>query len=171
MSGISNPYNTQIPAITSYGKSVKASGASGASYTRNPEQTTDSTTLSMTDFYTLLAAQLKYQDADNPMDTSQMMAQMVQTQMIDAITNMSSAVNQMSTMNLTTYASSMVGKEVTMAEVDEDGKYTGKDTKGVVTGVLLGSDPILYIGDKEYHLSQLMSVGSVPKKEDGSTDK
>ena len=41
--------------------------------------------LSIEDFYKLLAAQLRYQDADNPMDTSEMMAQMVQTQMIDTI--------------------------------------------------------------------------------------
>ena len=35
--------------------------------------------LSINDFYKLLSAQLRYQDADNPMDTSEMMAQMVQT--------------------------------------------------------------------------------------------
>lgn len=35
---------------------------------------TENSTMSLQDFYYLLAAQLKYQDADNPMDTAEMMA-------------------------------------------------------------------------------------------------
>lgn len=115
--------------------------------------------MSMDDFYSMLAAQLKYQDADNPMDTSEMVNQMVQTQMIQAIT-------QMSSMNMTTYASSMVGKEATMAVLDEKGNYTGKNETGVITGVMLGSNPVLYIGEKPYGLSQLMNIGKVPEKPD-----
>ena len=83
------------------------------------ESSASSTELTMTDFYQLLAAQFKYQDADNPMDTSQMMAQMVQTQMISALTHMTTAINDLSLVNTTTYAVSMVGKDVTVAELDE----------------------------------------------------
>ncbi len=120
--------------------------------------------LSTMDFYTLLAAQLKYQDADNPMDTSEMMASMVQTQMIQAITEMSS-------MNMTSYASSMIGKEVTVAEIDSQGMYTG-DKTGVVTGVVLGDNPIIFIGDKAYHINQVVSIGEIPKSDkDDSTEK
>lgn len=120
--------------------------------------------LSTMDFYTLLAAQLKYQDADNPMDTSEMMASMVQTQMIQAITEMSS-------MNMTSYASSMIGKEVTVAEIDSQGMYTG-DKTGVVTGVVLGDNPIIFIGDKAYNINQVVSIGEIPKSDkDDSTEK
>lgn len=112
--------------------------------------------LSINDFYKLLAAQMQYQDADNPMDTSEMMSQMVQTQMIEAITNMS-------TINTITYASSMVGKEVTMAEIDSAGKFTGDHTTGTVSGILMGDNPILYVGDKAYHMAQIMTVGKVPE--------
>lgn len=126
--------------------SVSKGGASGTS-----GLTTD-------DFYQLLAAQLKYQDADNPMDTSEMMAQMVQTQMIESI-------QQMSAINLTTYASSMVGRTLSVAEVDGVGQYTGENTEGVATGVLLGENPIVFIGEKGYLLSQIMSVGKVPEIE------
>lgn len=114
----------------------------------------DNTSLSISDFYQLLAAQLKYQDADNPMDTSEMMAQMVQTQMVEAI-------NTMSTISTTTYAASMIGHEVTVAEVNSYGQYTGKSS-GIVTGVVLGSDPIIYIGENAYSLSQIMLVGKEP---------
>ncbi len=112
-------------------------------------------TLTMNDFYELLAAQLKYQDADNPMDTAQMMEQMVQTQMIDAIT-------QMSAMNMTTYASSMMGKEVIVAEVDMNGLGTGVNVSGVVTGVILGNDPIIYVDGTAYSMGQIMAVGDIP---------
>lgn len=114
--------------------------------------------LSLSDFYTLLAAQLKYQDADNPMDTSEMMASMVQTQMIEAIT-------QMTSMNTTSYATSMMGKEVTVALVDKDGMYAG-EKKGVVTGVVLGDNPIIFVDGEGYSLSQVVAVGEIPEQKD-----
>lgn len=115
--------------------------------------------LTMTDFYTLLAAQLRYQDADNPMDTSEMMGQMVQTQMMQTI-------SQLSEVTITTYAASMAGREVTVAEVDGTGTYTGESTVGVVEGVYLaGSSPVLMINGKAYDLSQLMVVGRMPETE------
>lgn len=124
----------------------------------------DKTTLSISDFYKLLAAQLKYQDADNPMNTSEMMAQMVQTQMVDAI-------NTMSTVSTTTYAASMIGKEITVAELDDKGQFTGDKTSGVVTGVILGSPPIVYVDEKPYFLSQIMVIGKEPPpKEDKPED-
>lgn len=113
-------------------------------------------TLGITDFYKLLATQLQYQDADNPMDTSEMMNQLVQTQMIEAIT-------QMSTTNTITYATSMVGKNVTMAEVDSQGRFTGEETKGTITGILMGDNPILFMNGKAYHMAQIMTVGDVPE--------
>ncbi len=118
----------------------------------------------MTDFYTLLAAQLKYQDADNPMDTAEMMAQMVQTQMIQAITTMT-------TNNTTTYASSMVGKDVTVEEVDENGRKTMEITKGKVTGVVLGTDPKIFINGKEYSISQVSAIGDTNIKAEGAEGK
>lgn len=114
--------------------------------------------LDQMDFYTLLAAQLKYQDADNPMDTAQMMASMVQTQMIQAITEMTS-------MNMTSYATSMIGKQVTVAVTDKDGMYTG-DKTGTVTGVVLGDNPIVFVDGVSYNINQVVSVGEIPKNDD-----
>ncbi len=133
------------------------SGQSAYATNINTPTTEANASLTMTDFYTLLAAQMKYQDADNPMDTSEMMASMVQTQMIQAI-------NEMTTMQMTTYASSFIGKEVTVAKVDSNGQYAGEES-GTVTGVLLGSSPMIFIGDKAYYLNQIMSVGKIPETE------
>ncbi len=144
--GTNKPENTpELPSWdgTNSGGSVSSSGGM----------------LTMTDFYTLLAAQLRYQDADNPMDTSEMMAQMVQSQMIQTIT-------QLSEVTITTYAASMAGKEVTVAEVDSKGQYTGENTVGVVESVVFsGNTPILFVNGKGYYMSQLMAIGKVPDME------
>ena len=102
--------------------------------------------MTMTDFYKLMAAQ------------------------------MITALAQMTSTNMITYATSMLGKDVRMAEVDAQGRGTGEYTKGTITGVsLAGESPILYIGDKAYSMAQIMDVGDVKLKEetedgDGSTE-
>mgnify|MGYP002802310076 FL=1 len=161
--------------LSMYGNSATATSAARSSTASKTEDTTDTSLtketknpyeLTMSDFYKLLATQIQYQDADNPMDTSEMVSQLVQNQMSDAITQMSTAVSDLSTVNLLNYASSMMGKEVTVAEVDKDGYYTGEELKGVVSGVSLGTVPTVVIDGKEYSLVQIMGVGTVPEKPD-----
>lgn len=161
--------------LSMYGNSATATSAARSSTASKTEDTTDTSLtketknpyeLTMSDFYTLLATQIQYQDADNPMDTSEMVSQLVQNQMSEAITQMSTAVSDLSTVNLLNYASSMMGKEVTVAEVDKDGYYTGEELKGVVSGVSLGTVPTVVIDGKEYSLVQIMGVGTVPEKPD-----
>ncbi len=136
--------------------SINFNSTSSALPTNASVSTTESNMgLSMNDFYELLATQLKYQDADNPMDTSEMMNQMVQMEMMNAITELAYS-------NLTSYAASLVDKEVTVAVLDSDGYFTGQTVEGVVTGVLLGSDPLLIVNGESYTLSQVMSVGKLP---------
>lgn len=111
--------------------------------------------MSIDDFYKLLAAQLKYQDADNPMDTSEMMAQMVQTQMIETI-------NQMNQMSVISYAAGMIGKEATIALIDEKTqRATGEVTTGVITGIsLFDQTPMVFVDGKRYYLSQVTILGN-----------
>lgn len=137
---------------------VGSSTAAQLLYSRNNVSAT-SEDLTMTDFYKLMAAQMQYQDPDNPMDTSELMAQMVQSKMITALA-------QMTSISTTTYATSMLGSEVTVAEVDEKGAGTGQYTKGKVTGVVLGDNPLIYVDGKQYSLSQIMSVGDVDTPDD-----
>lgn len=144
---------------------VGSSTAAQLMYNRN-DVSAISEDLTMTDFYKLMAAQMQYQDPDNPMDTSELMAQMVQSKMITAMA-------QMTSISTTTYATSMLGTEVTVAEVDERGVGTGEYTKGKVTGVVLGDNPIIYVDGKMYSLSQIMSVGDVKlpgEEEEGEGD-
>lgn len=158
-------------ASTSLYARTTAQNASSASSTSSPESSLSQTavnSMSMTDFYQLLATQLQYQDADNPMDTSEMMNQLVQTQMSQMLDQMTTAISDLTTVNLLNYASSMMGKEVTLAEVNSAGNYTGEETTGVVTGVTLGSNPSVVVNGKEYSIVQIMNVGEAPKDSSSS---
>ena len=126
--------------------------------------------MSMDDFWQLLAAQLQYQDMTNPMSNSEMMSQMTQmatmnamTQVSNAVANFATVTNNLSQVTLTSYSTGLLGKEVTVATLDEDGKVIG-DEKGVVTGVDLTGAQSVYVNGKKYSLSQIMSVGEVPEE-------
>lgn len=147
---------------SAYAKTDSTKSTGGISYDRYDVAAT-SEDLTMTDFYKLMAAQMQYQDPDNPMDTSELMATLVQSKMITALAQMTST-------NMITYATSMLGKDVTLAEVDALGRGTGEYTKATITGVsLAGESPTVYVGDKAYSMSQIMSVGDV--KLNNETDK
>lgn len=125
-----------------------------SSHWSSPKAAAGNMGLSIDDFYKILAAQLRYQDADNPMDTSEMMAQMVQTQMI-------STINQMNQISMITYASSMIGKEVTVGLLDEFGWPNGETVTGVVTGTYLyGDTPVIIVDGVGYSVSQVTMLGN-----------
>ena len=115
----------------------------------------DNTTLDMDDFYTLMAAEMQYQDVLNPeSNTAEMMNQMVQMSMINAM-------QDMMTMSMTTYAGSLMGKEVIIADTT-----TGKmeTVYGVVEGVnLYNGTPTIIVNGKEYSMSQIMGLGKAPE--------
>ena len=117
------------------------------------------TELDMQDFLQLMIVQLQNQSIDNAMDTSEMMNQMVQMQMITAITNM----NETSIM---TYASSLVGKVVTIGIV-EGNNLEEREVVVVGTGVSNGQQVIFGKDGKgnteTYALNQIMAVGRLPE--------
>ena len=162
------PVNTDL--ITTYSNSLNQTSRAGNTTTETSPE--DNTSLSMQDFYELLAAQMKYQDPSNPTSTADMMAQMAQTETIVATQQLISSINQMSQINLITYSSSMLGKEVRVALKDDDGVYTGDDLVGVVEGVALyNGTPQIYIDGEPYELAQLMGIGEVPAPpKDDETD-
>lgn len=111
--------------------------------------------LDMQDFLALLVKQISNQDMMNPMDDSQMVAQMAQMATVQAMT-------QFSEITTTTYAASLVGKEVVMADTSNG----IKEISGVVTGCgFYGGEPILFVDGKSFYLNQLMAVGKLPEEE------
>lgn len=118
------------------------------------------TELNMQDFLQLMVVQLQNQSMDDTMDTGEMMSQMVQMQMITAITNMNET-------SLMTYASSMVGKEVTIG-IRDGNTLREVPVKVVGTGMSNGEQVIFGEDEKgnveTYKLNQIMAVGKLPPK-------
>jgi len=121
--------------------------------------------LDMTDFLTLMVAMFKNQDMDNTASVSDMMNQMVQMSVVQAITNISTLIEDSTTL---TYAASLVGKEVTI------GQYEGnvlKEIQGVVTGTgTLNGQQVIFVGDDRYFLSDIMAIGRLPENAEEKED-
>lgn len=126
-------------------------------------------------FFKLLAAQLQNQDMSNPMDNSEMMTQMTQIAMMQAMSNFSTAMNDFAQVNTINYGTSMMGKEVMLAVQEKNG--TVKKVTGTVTRVdIFGGTPTLYINDDEktgYPVANIMSVyekGHTPPEDLGDPE-
>lgn len=115
----------------------------------------NNTDLDMTDFLQLMVVQLQSQTLDDSMDTSEMMNQLVQMQMVTAITNMTET-------NIMTYASSLVGKEVTIGDYSS-GELVEKVVTITGSGISNGEN-VLFAGNDIYKLSSVMAVGRLPEK-------
>ena len=119
-----------------------------------------STALDMTDFLTMMVAQFQNQDPENVASTTDMLNQMVQMSMIQAITNITDAATMI-------YSSSLVGKEVTVGQFDSDGKL--QEIVGTVTGTgTYNGNPVVFVDGVSYNLSSILAVGRLPGTNDGS---
>jgi flagellar basal-body rod modification protein FlgD len=119
-------------------------------------------TLNMTDYLELMVCELQNQTIDNTADTSDMVNQLVQMQVVQSITDITNAINSL-------YSTSLVGKEVTIGQYDSRGNL--EQTVGTVTGVGYSNDePIIFIGEDSYSLSDVMAVGRLPSTLDISEE-
>lgn len=152
VSGTSDPYHTGIYSA----------------------QSNEKNTLTVTSFIKLLSAQLANQDMSNPMDNSEMMAQMTQMAMVQSMGAMTDSITTSTAVTSQTYAAGLVGQELTVA-VTEEGPYGTQvpvDVKfGKVVSVnLTGGVPMLKLenDDKEYPLSYVLGIGEIdnPYKKD-----
>ena len=144
-------------------------GLMGAGSGFRPENSTsrkNNTTLDMQDFLMLMVAQFQNQSIDNTMDTSEMMNQMIQMQMITAMSNMTETSVQ-------SYASSLVGKVVTIGIVTDKGL---EEREVIVTGTgVMNGQQVIFGKDSKgnietYGLNQIMAVGQLPPIEKPDED-
>lgn len=144
-------------------------GLLGAGSGFRPENSTsrkNNTELDMQDFLQLMIVQLQNQTIDNTMDTSEMMNQMIQMQMITAMSNMTETSVQ-------SYASSLVGKVVTIGIVTDKGL---EEREVIVTGTgVMNGQQVIFGKDSKgnietYGLNQIMAVGQLPPIEKPDED-
>lgn len=126
----------------------------------------DKTTLDFTDMLSLMIAQFQNQTIDNQADTNDMMNQLIQMTVMQAMTEMSTQVEELTQANVMSYAASLVGKEVTVGVYNEETKKIDEIVGTVTaTGIYDGMN-VIFIGDKSYTLSSVMAVGRLPSKPD-----
>lgn len=111
-----------------------------------------------TDFLSLLVTQLQNQDPLAPMDSSQMTAQLSQLYELQALENMDSNFGHVLESVQQSYASSLVGKQVSFSGVAADG--SSETITGQVQEVnIADSDDItLVVGNQNVSLADVISV-------------
>ena len=130
---------------------ANSSAASAGSFVN---KTDDNMALNMQDFLTLMVTELQNQTMDDTADTSEMLNQMVMMQMVSALTNMTDA-------SVMSYAASLVGKTVTIGQVDAAGNL--QEIVGEVTGTgMMDGQQVVFVNDKYYYMNEIMAVGTLP---------
>jgi len=127
--------------------------STSSSNSTSSKASSDSSTLTLSGFYKLLAAQLQNQSMyDSSTDNSQYITQMVQFAMLSQMQSMTNSVDSST-------ALSMVGKTVNLSSTNADG--TSSTSSGTVDSVTFSSGtPYLYVNGESYKLSDVTSVKS-----------
>lgn len=123
----------------------------------------DKTSLDFTDMLSLMIAQFQNQTIDNQADTSDMMNQLTQMTSMQAMNDMVSQMKELTTANILSYSSSLVGKTVTVGVYDENGKLQEKVGVVEASGTYDGQQ-VIFIEGKSYFLSSIMAIGKLPEK-------
>lgn len=125
----------------------------------------DKTTLSFTDMLGLMVAQFQNQTMDNQASTTDMMNQLVQMSSMQAMTEMSTQIKELTLANVMSYSASLVGKTITVGVYNEETKET-EEIVGVVqgTGTYNGQQVVYLDNGKGYFLNEIMAVGTLPPK-------
>ena len=125
----------------------------------------DKTTLSFTDMLGLMVAQFQNQTMDNQASTTDMMNQLVQMSSMQAMTEMSTQIKELTLANVMSYSASLVDKYVTLGVYDDEGEL--QEIYGKVEGAgTYDGQQVIFVGGKSYLLSSIMAVGKLPEKEE-----
>jgi flagellar basal-body rod modification protein FlgD len=126
-----------------------------AASTSTSKSKSTSTTDTSGQFMSLLLAQLTNQNPLEPMDDTQMVAQMVSMNSLEELQKISKAMTTMSQTNQFLSGATLMDKTVTYLN-DNDEEVTGK-----VSGVTMGkTDILLTVDEKSVAMSKLVSVKS-----------
>ncbi|USF27915.1 hypothetical protein N510_002873 [Firmicutes bacterium ASF500] len=126
----------------------------------------DKGTLDFTDMLGLMVAQFQNQTIDNQASTSDMMNQLVQMSSMQAMTEMSTQMKELTLANVMSYSASLVGQTVTIGVWDADSKEL-EEIVGVVEGAgTYDGQQVIFVNGKSYLLSSIMAVGKLPPPKD-----
>lgn len=131
--------------------------------------TSDTSTLGQSDFLTLMIEQMKNQDITNPTDNSEFIAQMAQFSTLQVQQQVMELQKQMMYYSKAAYASSLVGKDVTVASYDKSNNIV--IDRGIVESLrLVDGDFVFSVNGVEYSSDNIMSVNSASINGSDNTD-
>ncbi len=154
--------------ISGYNSQYSSSGAKKVYTTESGHQywlsTEDNSSLDISSFFKLIAAQLSNQDFMNPTDNTEFLAQLAQFTAMQMQQDILYSTNA-------AFASSLIGKTVVAAKLDSSGKVIS--TTGVVERIAFSSGGYeFYVDGKAFTLENLMEIkvaSSSTKPEDESS--
>ena len=111
-----------------------------------------------TDYMRLLVTQLQNQNPLEPLDNNDMAAQLAQFSQLEQLEGMNAAFGKVLEAVQRSYASSLIGKEVSFKAVAADG--TMEAGTGQVEEVVIANDGqvTLLVGDRQVDLAEVLSV-------------
>ena len=160
---INNTYNTNLAnRATGYDPTTAAQQTQFRAQTVRADSDEANNTLSFQDMLLLMVTQLQNQTIDNTADTNDMMNQIIQMTVMQAITEMSTKVDDLTEANILSYSASLVGKTVTMAILDENGLVAGEKVGEVTATGTYNGQRVIYVDGERFPINQILAVGTLP---------
>ena len=163
---IINRYAAEAAAAGSAARGTQKAGSTDDGYTSwRDEKKGSGAELSFTDMLGLMVAQFQNQTIDNQASTTDMMNQLVQMTTMQAMTDLTTKMDEVALANVMSYSASLVGQTVTLGIYDAKGNLTEK--VGVVEGAgTYNGQQVIFVEGKSYALSSIMAVGKLPPRVD-----
>ena len=122
--------------------------------------TTSSASNLQMDYMKLLVTQLQNQNPLEPMDNKDMSAQLAQFSQLQQTENLNTSFRQVLELTQRSYASSLIGKEVSFASQADDG--TTRTRTGSVEQITIGDNEtiLLTVGGRQVDLADVASIRS-----------
>jgi flagellar basal-body rod modification protein FlgD len=107
-----------------------------------------------TEFLSLLVTQLKNQDPNNPVDQTQMLAQLAQFSSLEQMQSLNTTMTASASISNLSQSASLIGKTVTLTD-----PKTGATTNGVVGSVnVVNGNAQINVGGINYNLSSVTAI-------------
>ena len=167
MSDVADFLNEYSYDIANRYNSGKTNGATSDDYLSDREESLREAknTLDFEDMLLLMVAQLQNQTIDNTADTSDMMNQLIQMTVMQAMTDITTQMKELTLANVMSYSASLVGQYVTVGAYDEKGNL--KEIYGQVEAAgTYDGQQVIFIDGESYFLSSIMAVGKLPPLKD-----
>lgn len=159
--------------LSGVNKKQETEGASSTDFANVDAATKDrdrepSNELTFEDMLQLMIVQLQSQSIDNTADTNDMMNQLISMTVMQSLTTLTGAVEEVQTASVMNYAASLVGKEVTLGVYNEKTKEIEELYGTVEASGTYDGKQVIFVNGESYFLSSIMAVGKLPPLEDAN---